>query len=131
MKNIIFIVISPQIPYLAKFWFLSYGPKCCWPIKLQDSLKCSISRKKWMMKFIFGMQINIEVVCKLILLFWVCVARHAQSTQNNMFAICLRYLKGNVEDEVDFLPAYNHQRFLQIDTIILGVCCQARTNYPK
>ena len=84
-----------------------------------------------MMKFIFGMQINIEVVCKLILSFWVCVARHAQSTQNNMFAICLQYLKGNVEDEVDFLPAYDHQRFLQIDTIILGVCCQAHPNYPK
>ena len=70
------------------------------------------------MKFIFGMQINIEVFCKLILLFWVCVARHAQITQNSMFAIRLQYLKENLEDEVDFLPAYNHQRFLKIDTII-------------
>ena len=84
-----------------------------------------------MMKFIFGMQINIEVLCKLILLFWVHVARHAQSTQNNMFAIRLQYLKENVEGDVDFLPAYNHQRFLQIDTIILGVCCQAHPDYPK
>ena len=65
MKANIVIVISPQILYLAEFWFLSYWPKCCQPIKLQDSLKCNISRKKWMMNVVFGMQINIEVFCKL------------------------------------------------------------------
>ena len=31
-------------------------------------------------------------------------------------------VKENVKDEVGFLPADEHQRFLQIDTIILGVC---------
>ena len=35
-----------------------------------------------MMKCIFGIQINIEVLYKLILSVWVCVASHAQSTQN-------------------------------------------------
>ena len=49
---------------------------------VQDSWKCNISRKKWMMKFVFGMQINIEVFYKLILSLWVCIVRHAQSTQN-------------------------------------------------
>ena len=34
------IDIAP--PYLAKFWISSYGPKCCQPIKLQDSLNCNI-----------------------------------------------------------------------------------------
>ena len=34
------------------------------------------------MKFIFCNQINIDVFYKLILLFWVSVAKHAQSTQN-------------------------------------------------
>ena len=34
----------------------------------------------------------------------------------------LQYLKENVKDEVDVLPAEKRQRFLQIDTIILGVC---------
>ena len=29
---------SPPIPYLKKFWFSSYEPKCCQPIKLPDSL---------------------------------------------------------------------------------------------
>ena len=63
-----------------------YGPKCCQPIKLQDSLKCNISRKEWMIKFIFGVQINIEVFCKLILSFLVCATRHAKFTQNKKFA---------------------------------------------
>ena len=46
MKTNIVTDISPPIPYLAKFWVSSYGSKCCWPIKLQGSLKCNISRKK-------------------------------------------------------------------------------------
>ena len=70
---------------LAKFWFSSYGPKCCWPIKLQESLKCNISKKRWTMKCIFGIQINIEVFYKFILSSWVYVARHAQNTQNEKF----------------------------------------------
>ena len=86
MKTNIVVDISPPIPYLAKFWFSSYGPKCYQPIKLQNSLKCNISRKKWMVKFVFGMQINIKVFNKLILSFWVCALRHAQSTQSKKFA---------------------------------------------
>ena len=38
--------ISPPITYLAKLQFSSYGPKSCWLIEVQDSLKCNISRKK-------------------------------------------------------------------------------------
>ena len=34
----------------------------------------------------FCIQINIEVLYKLILSFWVCVIRHVQSTQNKKFA---------------------------------------------
>ena len=36
-----------------------------------------------------------------------------------MFAISLQFRKKNVKDEVDFLPAYKRQRFLQCDTVIL------------
>ena len=46
MKANIVIDILPPIQYLAKFWFWSYGLKCCQPIKLQDSLECNIPRKK-------------------------------------------------------------------------------------
>ena len=83
MDTNIVVDISPPIPYLANFWFLSYGPKCYQPIKLQN---CNISKKKLIMKCIGGMQINIQVFYKLILSFWVCAIRHAQSTQNKKFA---------------------------------------------
>ena len=61
---------------------------------------------------------------------WVCLSRHAQSTQSK-FAISLQYLKKNVKDEVDFLPTDKRQRFLQIDAMIFVVCGQACLNYPK
>ena len=86
MKTNIVVDISPPIPYLAKFWFSSYGPKCCQLMKSQDSLSCNILRKNGMMNFIFGMQIKINIFYKLILSFCVCATRHAQSTQNKTFA---------------------------------------------
>ena len=70
------------------------------------------------MKFIFGIQINMGVFYKLILSFWVCVTKHAQSTQNNNFAISLQYLQ-DVSDQNDFLHVDKHKGLLQIDTMIL------------
>ena len=58
----------------------------------------------------------------------MCLARHNQSTQNNQFTITLQYLKENVKDEVDFSPTHKRQRFLQINTFILGVCVQTCAN---
>ena len=83
------------------------------------------------MELIFCLQIKTKVFFKLIVSLWVCIAIHAQSTQNNKFAIFLQYLKENVRDEIDFLPSDKRQRLLQTDTIILGVCGQACPNYPK
>ena len=62
--------ISPPIPYLEKFWFSSYGPKCCQPIKLQDYLKCNIKKK-----------VNDEVGTIIL-----DVCNHAKSTQSKKFA---------------------------------------------
>ena len=84
-----------------------------------------------MMKFIFGMQKKIEVFYELIVSFWVCIARKAQSTQNNKFTISLQYLNENVKDEVNFLPADKRESFLQVDNITLGVRCQESPKYPK
>ena len=56
---------------------------------------------------------------KVILWFFMCVARHAQITQNKKFAISLQYLKKVVNDEVDFLHAGKNKNLIQIDTIIL------------
>ena len=50
--------------------------------------------------------------------FWLCTARHAQSTQNNKFTTSLQHLKENVKVEVAFLPAHNHERILQMDTTL-------------
>ena len=134
--------------------------------------------RKWMMKFILCMPINMEVFCKVILSFWVSVTRNAQSTQkfvclwnisinawgmkfifylqintifafrviaslsvriarqvqstkNNQFTISLQSLKEKMKDKVDFFPADKCWRFLQIDSIILGVYDQACPNYLK
>ena len=34
-------------------------------------------------------------------------------------------------DEVDFLPVDKHERFLQVDSTILGVPSEACPKYPK
>ena len=49
----------------------------------------------------------------------MCVARHAQITQNNKFAISLQYLKKEVSDKVEFLHANKHESLLQIDSVFL------------
>ena len=48
---------------------------------------CNISRKNWGITVFFCMEINIKVFYSLILQFLVVIARYAQSTQNNKFAI--------------------------------------------
>ena len=67
---------------LAKFLFWSYGTKCSWPIRLQDSLNCNISRYNWWIKLIFDVQIKIRVSHKLLLLltlfFDICI--HVDNT---------------------------------------------------
>ena len=55
----------------------------------------------------------------------MCLARHAQTTQNNKFTISLQYRKENVKDKVDFLPADKPQKFFHSDNVILGACGQA------
>ena len=106
------------------FWFSSYGPKCCQPIKLQDSLKYSISRKKGIMKFVFGMQINIEVFYKLVLSFWVCIARLARSIQNKKLQyLCNIFIK-TWAMELLFCLQINTKVFFKL--IVSLYVCKAR-----
>ena len=49
----------------------------------------------------------------------MCVASHAQITQNKKFVISLQYLQKQVSDEVDFLHADKHQIFLQMNDMIV------------
>ena len=39
--------------------------------------------------------------------------------------------ENEVNDDVYFWHADKHQRFLQVDSIILDLCSQACPNYPK
>ena len=116
MKTNIVIDISPPIPYLVKFWVSSYGPKCCQPMK-------------WMMKFIFGIKINIKAFYKLILSFWVCAIRHTQSTQIKS-AYFSNISRKAWEMKLIFCLQINTS-FLQVDSIILGVLSQACQKHPK
>ena len=92
---------------------------------------CNISRKAKWIKMIFCLQVNTKFFYKMIVLLWVCVARHAQSIEHNKFVTSLQYLRENMKDEVDFLPADKRESFPLIDTIILGVCGQVCPNFPK
>ena len=87
---------------------------------MQYTLKCNISRNKQIMNCNFGVQINIEVFYKLILLFWAYEARHGQSMQNEKFAY-LYNISRKTGDEVDFLPGDKPKSFLQFGNITLGV----------
>ena len=44
---------------------------------------------------------------------------NAQTTQNDVFASSMQYLKLEVSDEADFLHAEKHEILLQTDTMIL------------
>ena len=49
------------------------------------------------------------------------MVKHSQSSQNIKFAMSLHYLNKELRYEVDFLHAYKHQNFLQIDFKTLGI----------
>ena len=70
--------------------------------KVPKMISLRISRKAWHMKLIFCLQINTKIFYKLIVSLWLCIARHARSTENNKFTKSLQYLKENVKDEADF-----------------------------
>ena len=59
------------------------------------------------LKWLFCLQINTKVFYK-VMVFWMCLTRLAQSTQNNKFVIYLQYLKENKKNKVYFLLANKH-----------------------
>ena len=61
----------------------------------------------------------------------MCVARHAQITWNNKFAISLQYVGKEVSDAVDFLHADKHESMLQIDTKIFWWVWSSIAKVPK
>ena len=74
-----------------------------------------------MMKFIFGLQINIAVFYKLVLSFWVCVTRHTQSTQNKKFAYLCNISRKGWEMKLIFCMQINTKVFNKL-ILSLWVC---------
>ena len=66
MEIYIICCVPAQIPYLGKFLFLRYGPKCSQPIRLQDFLINHISRTNQWNSLIFCMLIQIYINEKVI-----------------------------------------------------------------
>ena len=129
----IVINISPAIPYLEKFWFLSYKPKYYWPIKLEYSLKCSISRKR-IMKFILGMQMNMEVFYKVMSSRVECAQLGMLKVPKKDICVSLQYLqnmKVYQQAKIWKLLILGTLGFLQNNSVTLSVRSQACPKYPK
>ena len=62
----------------------------------------NISRKMWRMKLIFFLLINVKDLFRVILSFLMCVVRHAQTIQNNKFALSPQRLKKEVSKKLMF-----------------------------
>lgn len=70
-KKVILILDLPSlISCLPKFLFWSFWPKCSWPTRLQDSLKCKASTKNLGILQIFCFQKTTTVSYKLLLSFF-------------------------------------------------------------
>ena len=63
----------------------------------------TVEKRTSNMKSIFCLQINIKGFFKLILSFYVCVARHGQITQNNKFASFCNLLRENLIKLIFFM----------------------------
>ena len=70
--------------------------------------------KKEVLKFIFGIQINIEVCYKLIPPFLLCIAKHAQSTQNKKFAYLYNVSRKTLGMKLIFCLQINTKGFFKL-----------------
>ena len=67
----------------------------------------------------FAFRYFIEDSYKFMLLFMVCIPRHAQNAWNNKFAVSLQNFKKEERGKFDFLHENKRQSFLQADTFHL------------
>ena len=115
MKVLLILYLPSPTLCLAKFLFWSYCLKCSLPIRLHDSLKCKISRKKWVIKLIFCLLINIRVSYMMLLIAYgvrgqVC-PKYQKWQVSNIFVI----VQKRGEGKICFLHEDEHQSFLQAD----------------
>ena len=72
----------------------------------------------------FGMQMNMEVFYRLILPFWLCKKKHAQSNQNNMFAYLCNILRKAWVMKLIFCLQMNTKNFYKL--IVSPLMCISR-----
>ena len=59
------------------------------------------------------------------------MARHADITQNNKYAIYMQYVKKEVSDKIYFWQVHKHKGSLQSDTTIFDGDDQTFPKFPK
>ena len=75
-------------------------------------------------------KLDIEVFCKVILVFWMSLTRHAQSTQNKFAYLCNISIKAWARKLI-FCLKINPKSFLQDDSVTLGVRSQTGPKHQK
>ena len=75
----------------------------------------------------FCMQINMSLL-QIDTIIMMGMFKHSQWSENSKFAMSLQYLKKNFRNNVDFLHAYKHQSFLQVNlnTLLIKVSCKVK-----
>ena len=82
---------------------------------------CNISRKVWgggVAKLNFCMQIRMKVFYKLVVSLWVCLARHAQGTQNNKFTISCNISRKTSRMKLIFCQKINIKDFSKFSLLL-------------
>ena len=59
------------------------------------------------------------------------MARHADITQNNKYAIYMQYIKEEVSDKIYFWQVHKHKSSLQSDTTIFDGDDQTFSKFPN
>ena len=133
---------------MLKCFLWSCQPKCYWPVRLQDFLKCNFSVCVWINRvsykvvqsiivvliniskewcgrnIIFCMKTNNKVFHELIVLFLKVKVRHAQIIQNSKFVISFQYLIKEGGIKLIF--------YMQVNSILsISVGMVTCSNYPK
>ena len=85
-------------------------------------LKCNILRKKWVIKLVFCIQININVFYKLILPFLVYVVMHIQITNQIAEFLEMQHRKKILIDCFDFLDVEIPSSRTSKNFPVLGEC---------
>ena len=126
MKTSVVIDISLPIPYLTEFWFLSYWPKCCHPVKFRIASNVISQGRSGEVHFW-----NADKHQSFLQIDTITFGVHSKAYRKypkNKLVISFQYLKENVKDEgsqkrskdgLYFFHADKHQCFYNLELLFL------------